>query len=125
MVLDDVVGATVVGELGTVVAVVAVVVVDVGGAGTSNSIVWQPAVTEVRMPSEMTPEPTEKPHPDDGEAEIVEHALPRCRGAMPRGPGTGRRVRCIVLEQLRRIVRQPQIVAAVDGLEHEDRSAAE
>ena len=64
-------------------------------------------------------------HPDDGEAETVEDALPRCRGAVPRGPGTGRRVRCVVLEHLRRIIRQPQIVAAVDGLEHEDRSAAE
>ena len=38
-----------------------VVVVEVGG--TSNSMVWQPAVTEVRVPSERTPEPTEKPIP--------------------------------------------------------------
>ena len=60
-----VVGATVVEELGIVVVVVdvVVVVVEVGGAGTSNSMVWQPAVTEVRMPSERTPEPTEKPIP--------------------------------------------------------------
>jgi hypothetical protein len=59
------VGATVVDELGIVVVVVdeTVVVVEVGGVGTSNSMVWQPAVTEVRVPSETTPEPTEKPIP--------------------------------------------------------------
>ena len=33
------------------------------GARASNSMVWQPAVTEVRMPSERTPEPVEKPMP--------------------------------------------------------------
>jgi len=72
---DVVVGATVVAGIVVVVDVAAdvvvgatvvvgiVVVVEVVGAAASNNMVWQPAVTEVRMPSEATPEPTEKPIP--------------------------------------------------------------